>query len=110
MTNRTWAPVGLMVLCVGRATFAAAPTTGSIQGRVTDELTGKPIAGAQVSARGPALSGTQTARSDADGRYHVTLLPPGEYVVEVRSGDVTVERPGIAVGAGETLALDVPVL
>lgn len=57
---------------------ALAPTTGAMTGRITDEPTGDPVAGAWVFAVGPtsAIRGAVTA---ADGSYHLAALTPGRY-------------------------------
>jgi hypothetical protein len=63
-------------------TNAAAQTTGSIVGRVTDEQGGA-LPGATVEARSPALQGSRIATSDASGAFRLALLPPGQYSVTV---------------------------
>jgi carboxypeptidase family protein/TonB-dependent receptor-like protein len=69
-----------VVLLFAVATAAAAQTTGSIVGRVTDEAGGV-LPGVTVEARSPALQGSRTAVTDGSGNYRLTLLPPGEYTV-----------------------------
>ncbi len=58
---------------------AAAQTTGSIRGTV--ETQGTPLPGAEVEARSPNLQGSRTSTTDAEGRFNLTLLPPGTYTV-----------------------------
>jgi Tol biopolymer transport system component len=54
------------------------PTPQSLlSGRILDEGTNQPIAGAKVSV------GTATAATDAEGRYTLTGLPPGQYVLSI---------------------------
>lgn len=60
--------------------IVSAQTTGSIGGRVTDD-SGAGLPGVTVEAKGAALQGTQTAFTQNDGSYRLTLLPPGAYVV-----------------------------
>jgi TonB family protein len=69
------------------AAALAAETTGSLAGVVVDASTQAPLAGASVTARSPALVGEQTALTDDNGRFEVTLLPPGTY-------DLTVKHDG----------------
>ena len=59
---------------------ASSQTTSSLVGRVADE-SGTPLPGALVEASSPALQGTGTALTDAQGRYRLSLLPPGAYTV-----------------------------
>ncbi len=60
------------------ALWITGPTRGSFSGTVTDDASGRPLAGAWVLAIGPAglVGGAVTA---ADGTYTVTDLPVGTY-------------------------------
>src|SRR5438105_920727 len=92
---------------VGAISLHAAPllaaTTGNIEGHVTDEATGKPLPGVTVSATGP--QGEQTEFTGSDGRYLITNLTPGEYLVRFYFSNVTVERPAVVVQADKTLSV-----
>jgi hypothetical protein len=61
------------------AAGAAAQTTGSIRGTV--ETQGTPLPGVTVEARSPNLQGSRTSVTDTEGRFNLTLLPPGTYTV-----------------------------
>src|SRR5947207_15698431 len=64
------AALGAAVLFVSLfAPLAAAQGTGTIGGRVTDGITGRPVDGVQVYVAGTEL-GTVT---NADGRYQLNL-------------------------------------
>lgn len=54
-----------------------AGTTGKISGVVTNQETGKPIAGAVVQIVGMSLS----ARTDAEGRYVILNVPVGRHTL-----------------------------
>lgn len=69
-----------LVLWAFGAFRVAAQTTSNIVGRVVDEA-GAPLPGATAEAVSPNLQGTRTAVTDAQGRYRLTLLPPGAYTV-----------------------------
>jgi hypothetical protein len=56
-----------------------AQTTGSIRGVVQTGQT--PLPGVTVEARSPSLQGSRTAVTDAQGRFNLTVLPPGKYTV-----------------------------
>jgi carboxypeptidase family protein/TonB-dependent receptor-like protein len=87
-----------VVLLFAIAASAAAQTTGSIVGRVTDEAGGV-LPGVSVEAQGSALQGSRTAVTDSAGAYRLDLLPPGEYTVSFTlQGFATESRPGVAVG------------
>jgi hypothetical protein len=85
---------------------AHAAITGNVAGVVTDQATGKPLAGVTVTVSGPALQGEQTEFTDASGRYIVTELPPGEYVVRFYFANIKVERPGVFLNADKTLPVN----
>ena len=57
----------------------AAQTTGSIRGVV--ETSHSALPGVTVEAKSPNLQGSRIAVTDAEGRFVLTLLPPGKYTV-----------------------------
>ena len=61
--------------------MARAATTGTIEGTVTEQASGKRLAGVTVTVTSPALQGEQTEFTDESGHYIITELPPGEYLV-----------------------------
>jgi len=75
---------------------AFAPVSyGTVTGTVTDAATGKPIAGAQVSA------GSGLVQSSATGQYTLAI-PPGSYTVTAKAfGYVTGTASGVTVTAGQ---------
>lgn len=95
-----------VVLLLAVAAAAAAQTTGSIVGRVTDEVGGV-LPGATVEAKSPSLQGSRTALTDGTGAYRLELLLPGEYtVVFSLDGFATASHEGIAVGLDRTTTLN----
>ncbi len=89
-----------------RAT-AGQLTEASVIGTVTDESQSL-IPGVTVTATSPTLQGSRTAVSDAEGRYRLTPLPIGTYVLEFElQGFRTVRREGVRLTAGLTARLDV---
>jgi len=71
----------IIALLMMFASLALAGTTGKIKGRVIDKITGEPVLGASVMLVGT----TQGAVTDADGKFMIQLVPPGEYVLKVTS-------------------------
>lgn len=71
------------------------PGMSTISGRVVD-ADGKPVAGARV-ASGP----THFVLTDAEGRYLLTSLVPGERTVEVSKAGVIFGEPRVKVVLGE---------
>lgn len=95
----TWIGV-LGALFWGTAVTAQQP--GIIQGRVTSQFSGGPIADAQIGI--PALS--LSVLSSADGSYRLAGVPAGEHVVEtLRIGYARTTRT-VTVAAGQVLQLD----
>jgi hypothetical protein len=92
---------------VPRAAHAAV--TGAIEGTVTDQATGKRLAGVTVTVTSPALQGEQTEFTDADGHYIITELPPGEYLVRFYFSNINVERPGVVLGPDKTLSVNIAI-
>src|SRR3954470_493407 len=99
---------GVLLLALALAPRPAhAAVTGSIEGYVTDQATGKRLAGVTVTVTSPAWQGEQTEFTDGDGHYTVTELPPGEYLVRFYFADKNLERPGVFVQADKTLAVNI---
>ncbi len=81
---------------------AMAQDTGTIRGQVTDAGTGRPLGGTQVSIPGT----TRGMMADAQGRYILTGIPPGEVTVRAQIiGHEQVDRT-VTVAPGETVVLD----
>lgn len=77
---------------------AMAAVTGKIVGRVTDQ-SGSPIAGVAVYVQGRPLGAT----TDADGRYLILRVPPGEFTVQATLvGYQTVRQEGVTVNVSRT--------
>ncbi len=80
-------------------TPTAAPQSGTLQGQVTDAVSGAPIADAQVCIQGT----TQCVDTDANGDYTISDVAPGEQVLNVREdGYIPVNDQLVTITAGET--------
>src|SRR5512134_3555241 len=76
---------------------AQGPTTGAIDGVVTDTA-GVPLPGVRLEARSPSLQGWRPAVTDGSGRYRMPSLPPGLYTVSATlDGFVSQEEIAIRV-------------
>jgi hypothetical protein len=90
------------------ASSALAQTagTGALTGTVTDP-SGAVISGATVTATNLGTGQTRTTTTDASGSYKFSLLPPGNYSVQLSAaGFKTSEVPSIAVNVTETPVLN----
>jgi hypothetical protein len=96
----------LVPVLLAVAPRASSQTTSSIVGRVADEA-GAPLPGATVEASSPALQGTATAATDLQGRYRLTLLPPGVYAVTFTLQGFAKERQtNVVVALGRETSLN----
>lgn len=69
----------LLVLAFAGAQALAQGTTAALTGTVTSE--GKTLPGVAVTVSSPALQGTRTTVTGANGGYNFSSLPPGDYKV-----------------------------
>jgi len=60
--------------------FALAPTFGTLTGRITNSVTGAPVAGARIVVFSAV---SFTTNSDANGNYTITRIPAGSYAMHV---------------------------
>jgi TonB family protein len=70
-------------LALSTSAFAQS-AMGSVAGVVVDAVTQAPLAEVRVTARSAALVGEQSAITDRDGLFEMTLLPAGSYALTVR--------------------------
>jgi hypothetical protein len=106
--------------CAGQAAQQEEVKKGSIEGAVLVETTKEPVRRAQVmlyprrASSGPTLTMGQpqsiSATTDAEGKFTIAGLEPGDYFVNVRKQGFTVARRStfasstqIKVGAGEAV-------
>ena len=101
--------IGVVVSLTALSTvgWAQTATTGAISGQVTDG-TGAVLPGSTVEATSPALiEGVRVVVTDNQGRYSITALRPGSYVVTFSlSGFSVLQREGIELTSGFTATVD----
>ncbi len=95
------------VLLAIAPTSAQGPTSGSINGTVTDN-TGAILPGVTVTATSPALLGAQTAVTNEHGLYRFPAVPPGVYKLTYElTGFSSVVRDSVQVPLGFTATINV---
>src|SRR5438105_15754891 len=100
MRVRTTAALFAMLFAAVSAVFAQE-TTGAVRGRIQDPQ-GLPIPGVTVTVTG--RQGSQTAVTDADGRFNFPFLTPGPYGVRAElQGFKTAEKTNVIVSLGQTV-------
>jgi hypothetical protein len=86
---------------------ALAQSTPSHLVGVVKDAQGAVLPGVTVTATSPALIGSQTVVSEANGSYRFPSLPAGTYTVKFElSGFKTLTRSGINLALGQTLTID----
>ncbi len=104
---RAFAVLGL-VLFVGLAPAAAqtGQMFGELVGKVTDDQGGV-LPGVTVTLSGPAVMGTQTATTNANGIYRFPAVNNGTYKLTFElSGFAPLVREGIVVPIRQTITVD----
>src|SRR5438067_190746 len=97
-----------IVLLLGCSAAAAQQTTGTITGRVVDQL-GSAVPRATVTAKSPSTGFTRTEVSDAECVYRLAALPVGVYEVTAElQGFQTVAKKDVGVNVGQIVAIDFP--
>ena len=95
----------LLVALLLASPALAVELKGQIKGTVLDDQ-GLGVPGVTLVVTSPALQGTGGDSTDAEGRFRVVGLPPGEYQVEAtKPGFSTWIATGIDVAAGSTITL-----
>jgi len=104
-----WALMAL-VLCALFATGSVSAQTngtGAVSGLITDPSAAV-VAGAVVKVTNVSTSETRTTITTGQGTYRVTLLPPGQYTLEVtRQGFKLAASTDVQVVVAETTILNV---
>ena len=93
--------LGMILIAALAGVTTAQEGTGTLTGDVKD-ADGLSLPGVTVTATGP--SGSKTGYTDADGRFTIAGLAPGNYDVSAElSGFVTITQTDVAVVAGENV-------
>jgi hypothetical protein len=102
--GRPFAPALFALLAAALA--CDAQSLAVLQGHVFDP-SGAVVPGAAVILRAAATGSRHSARSSADGRFHLTGIPPGTYRIDVEAtGFRTIVVEGLALAVGRTIVRD----
>jgi len=95
-----------VAFCLSAITASAQINPSHLTGTVKDSQ-GAVLPGATVTATSPALLGTQTVTSEANGDYRFPNLPSGVYTITFElQGFQTMKRENIKLDVGQTLTID----
>ncbi|MEZ4595106.1 MAG: carboxypeptidase regulatory-like domain-containing protein, partial [Chloroflexota bacterium] len=104
-SGAAWGGVGTPAhpydVCNGQVVIqdAPAPAAATLQGLVTDAVSGNPIANAQVCLQGTS----QCVATDANGNYTISDAPAGNQVLNITAdGFIAVNDQAVTITAGET--------
>jgi len=91
----------LTLCCCTAGVFAQQ--TGTIVGKITDDITGEPLAGVNVYLQDTRIG----AATDIEGQFTITRVPPGDYTfIATFIGFKNVERQ-VVVRGGQELRIDI---
>ena len=97
----------VLLLTAGTANAALAQNMNSRLTGVVKDAQGAVLPGVAVTATSPALIGSQTATTEANGTFLFPQLPPGTYALSFElSGFQTGKRQNIGLALGATLNID----
>ncbi|HWZ86655.1 MAG TPA: TonB-dependent receptor, partial [Thermoanaerobaculia bacterium] len=97
-----------VLLATFPGTALLAQTTGSIRGVVSTGGTALP--GVTVVATSASLQGNRTAVTDAEGRFNLTLLPPGRYTITATLAGFAEKPQTLQLGLGQAATLNVELI
>jgi protocatechuate 3,4-dioxygenase beta subunit len=96
---------------VGDRIDARLPQLGMLEGRVVREATGEPVPGAEIQSEEGihcrAHQGRYKAEADAEGRFRIEDVLPGEYSVVARASGAYGRTPCVRVHPAEKVACEV---
>jgi hypothetical protein len=106
MFNSKRAFVAAVAICLSTLTARAQINPGHLTGTVKDAQ-GAVLPGVTVTASSPALLGTQSVTTEANGDYRFPSLPAGTYTLTFElSGFQQQKRENIVLATGQTLTID----
>lgn len=93
----------LLALVLATASFAQAPATGSISGRVQNEATGQYLNNARITVKGTGIE----AFTDDTGTFRIAGVPAGAATVEVFYSGLDPVQAAVEVRPGQTTERDI---
>ncbi len=97
--------LGILLLCANGA-WAQTSTAGTVAGQVMDEQNAA-IAGAEVKVTDTATSTSQTASTNAEGRFVFSQVPPGNYNISfTKQGFAAYQVNSQSVQIGQSLTVN----
>src|SRR5260370_30724567 len=106
MHDRVVAVVFLCIIILGAFRLHGQSPTATVNGQVRD-TSGAVVQGADVQLINDTTNVRYPAKTNSDGIYSVTDLPPGSYRIQVsRAGFKTIIKPGIVLNVLDARAIN----
>ena len=97
--------VGAVLAMIAGGALAQGVQSGALSGTVSSQ-DGQPLPGVTVSISSPALLGTRSTVSDANGGYIFKALPPGAYKITFELSQFATLEKSVTVALGASVPLD----
>jgi hypothetical protein len=97
-----WLCAMMLALPVWRSALVAQPPTATLSGRVVEDSTSRPVAGAQITVGTTGL----TVLSDSVGAFTAVAIPAGVHTVSVRAVGFAPIEQRMAFGEGQRIDVD----
>jgi outer membrane receptor protein involved in Fe transport len=104
--NTPWLLAMIMLVAWAGSARAQGNPTGTLSGQVVDPA-GLPLPGVTVTVESPALQGSRTAVSSANGDYILPFLPPGDYTATAALAGFQTRKQTVRIQIAETLSLNI---
>ena len=102
------AAAGIVLVGVAPSAMAQTASQGTLTGQVTDQQ-GAVIPGAEIRIQNTATGSSTGSMTNADGRYTIPNIQPGNYDVTVKkAGFTSASYKAQVIEVGQVLTLDVP--
>lgn len=93
-----------ILLCLAAGAWAQGNPTGTLRGQVVDP-DNLPLPGVTIVVASPALQGTRSTVTSANGDFIIPFLPPGDYTVTVELQGFQPQKKTVAVAMADTQPL-----
>ena len=90
-----------MLLGIAASAWAQGNPTGTIRGQIMDPGN-LPLPGVTITAASPAMQGTRSTVTSANGDFIIPFLPPGDYTVTIELQGFQQQKKAVSVAMADT--------
>lgn len=98
--------VGVLTLTQTTAAYGQTITSGDVTGRVVDS-SGAVVVGASVTLTSEADGSKRTDKTNSEGSYRFSLLPPGNYSIRITSSGLVGGASHVEVSVGKASTVNI---